>query len=123
VLALHRRVGELLSEDRVDPQDVVILVAGKPKARYFQLLRGLTLPKGVQWAFEDHLAERSVLVETVARFKGLERAVVILWGVDDLDLHRDRETLYVGISRAKGRLLVVGSDAACRGVAEFRMHV
>jgi superfamily I DNA and RNA helicase len=52
-------------------------------------------------------------VDTVARFKGLERAVVILWAFDSCDVSVDRETLYVGMSRAKSVLYICGSREAC----------
>lgn len=49
-------------------------------------------------------------VETVARFKGLEGEVLILWGLDALPSEERRETLYVGISRAKSILALCGSQ-------------
>ena len=52
-------------------------------------------------------------METVGRFKGLEAAVVILWGLDHVDWERSKELLYVGMSRAKSLLVVVGSAATC----------
>jgi hypothetical protein len=58
----------------------------------------------------------------VARFKGLERAVLFLWGLDEIDPYRDRELLYVGMSRAKGRLTLVGAESACLGLVNFRMQ-
>jgi hypothetical protein len=119
---IHRRIGQLITEQRVSPDDIGILVAGSPKSRYYQLLRGLTLPKGVAWAIEDHEAERSLLVDTVARFKGLERAVLFLWGLDEVDAYRDREILYVGMSRAKGRLTLVGSESVCLALSNFRLQ-
>jgi superfamily I DNA and RNA helicase len=55
-------------------------------------------------------------LETVRRFKGLEADVVFLWGVDALPTSDRREILYVGISRAKSRLTLVGTGEACRGL-------
>jgi superfamily I DNA and RNA helicase len=54
-----------------------------------------------------------VTVDTMARFKGLEREVIILWGFDSTDPSRDRETLYVGMSRAKAALYLCGTREAC----------
>jgi hypothetical protein len=119
---MHQRIGQLIGAERVSPKDIAILVAGSPKSRYYQTLRGLTLPKGVRWAVEDHEAEDALLVETVARFKGLERMFLFLWGLDDLDAYRDREVLYVGMSRAKSRLALVGSESACRAVSQFKLQ-
>jgi hypothetical protein len=118
---IHQHIGQLLRAERVSPEDIAVLVASSPKSRYYQLLRGRTLIKGVDWAIEDHAAERALLVDTVARFKGLERTVLFLWGLDELDVYRDREILYVGMSRAKGRLILVGSESACSAVSRFQM--
>ena len=49
----------------------------------------------------------AVLIETIQRFKGLERSVVILIDLDKaLD---DKELLYVGLSRARLLLFLVGA--------------
>ena len=50
-------------------------------------------------------------METVRRFKGLEAPIVFLWGADRLQLPDDRELLYVGLSRAKSRLYIVGTSS------------
>lgn len=42
--------------------------------------------------------------------------MVILWGLDGVDWERSEELLYVGMSRAKSLLVVVGSGATCAGV-------
>ena len=52
-------------------------------------------------------------MDTVRRFKGLEASVVILWGLDGVDWERSEELLYVGMSRAKSLLVVVGTSANC----------
>jgi hypothetical protein len=62
-----------------------------------------------------------VLVDTVARFKGLESAAVVLWLGDEVVEEEQWESLYVGTTRAKSLLYIVGSaavvDAAVRGNA------
>jgi len=47
-----------------------------------------------------------LVVETVARFKGLEASVVIL--ISDRHLAKNQELSYVGVSRARSRLFVFG---------------
>ena len=39
--------------------------------------------------------------------------MVILWGLDTIDFVRTEELLYVGMSRAKSLLIVVGTAATC----------
>jgi superfamily I DNA and RNA helicase len=53
-----------------------------------------------------------VVIDTVSRFKGLEAAVVILCGFESIDVRADCELLYVGLSRAKSRVYLVGSAPA-----------
>jgi superfamily I DNA and RNA helicase len=57
-----------------------------------------------------------VLIDTVQRFKGLEAPIVILWGLDAINLTRSQELLYVGMSRAKSLLVVVGTPATCAAI-------
>lgn len=53
--------------------------------------------------------QRGVVVETIARFKGLESDVVIVALTKDTDLAALRAAAYVGFSRAKALLVVVAS--------------
>jgi len=46
-------------------------------------------------------------------FKGLESPIVILWGLDTIDLSHRQELLYVGMSRAKSLRVIVGRAATC----------
>ena len=58
-------------------------------------------------------ANNTVLIDTIQRFKGLESPIVILWGLDTIDLTRSEELLYVGMSRAKSLLVAVGTATTC----------
>ncbi|MDR2365178.1 MAG: ATP-binding domain-containing protein [Zoogloeaceae bacterium] len=76
--------------------------------------------KSASWREEGIRSNNSVLIGTVQRFKGLESPIVILWGLDVIDLARSEELRYVGMSRAKPLLIVVGTAATCaafKGVA------
>ena len=53
----------------------------------------------------------TVLIDTIQRFKGLESPILILWGLDTIDLSQRQELLYVGMSRAKSLLVIVGRAA------------
>ena len=52
-------------------------------------------------------------METVARFKGLENSLVIIWGMDDLQTQKSNEVLYLGLSRATSVLKICGSKNSC----------
>ena len=81
------------------------------------ILRGdqrQTRSQGFRWSVEAHRVPDSVLVDTVSRFKGLESAIVFLWGLQELQPDIDRESLYVGLSRAKSRLYLMGTEQICR---------
>ena len=60
--------------------------------------------------------ERVIQTSTVFKFKGMEGHVIVLTDLDKLDSPRDRRRAYVGMSRAKYALYVLGSTAAVTGV-------
>lgn len=111
---LHDLVSTLIKNEEVDPSDITILVASSNLDKYSSLLKSLTLHKGMKYSIKKHRVQQTILVDTVARFKGLESAIIILWGLDEFDPIEDYETLYVAYSRAKSRLYLIGSDDACR---------
>ena len=111
--AIESRCRQLLLKEGVAPSDIVVLLANKPKVELYELLNRSHLPSGVEWAFETPGRSKAILVDTVKRFKGLEAAIVVLWLGDDIVDEEQRETLYVGTSRAKSMLCIVGSMIAC----------
>jgi len=58
----------------------------------------------------------AVLLETIQRFKGLERPVVVLIDMDKA--LQDKELLYVGLSRARLVLFLVGSPTILEGLEQ-----
>lgn len=117
---LHSLVSSLISTERMEPKDVVILVAGHAKEAYYEALRPRILPKGIKYSLEAHRIPNTVLVDTVGRFKGLESNILILWGLDEFDPNQDKEALYVAFSRAKSRLHLFGTQVACQRALETR---
>ena len=97
----------LIDNQAVRQSQIEILVAGHPKASYYDALR-----RGsgkLQMEFESHVRDpRAINVDTVGRFKGLEADIVFLWGPEVLARNERTEALYVGLSRAKARLYLVG---------------
>lgn len=112
--AIHQCINDLITKERVSPSDIAILVADHPKDLYFGLVKSLPLVAGAKWSIGSRDSNRSIWIDTVHRFKGLESSIVFLWAIDEVSADRNRETLYVGLSRAKSRLYLVGTDAACQ---------
>ncbi|MDE0420421.1 MAG: ATP-binding domain-containing protein [Gammaproteobacteria bacterium] len=111
------RIVELVAREGVSPGDVAVLVADAPrKVDLYGLLHRVPLPRPARWLEEGARTDQTVLMDTVGRFKGLEASVVILWGLDGVDWKRSEELLYVGMSRAKSLLVVVGSATTCAAV-------
>ena len=111
------RVVDLIARQGVVGGDIVVLVAdAQHKSDYYALLKRQPLPRPSAWLEEGARAKHTVLLETVQRFKGLESPVVILWGLDAINLQRSEELLYVAMSRAKSLLVVVGTPAACAAI-------
>lgn len=90
-----------LNEERLRPDQLVIL---SPSRSTVDELRGRTLA-GYGLVSPD---EDGVVVETVHRFKGLEADVVILL-LPEVESDQDRALAYVGMSRARVHLVVVGT--------------
>lgn len=93
----------------VRPEDIAVLLAKRPKVRLHALLQVHRLPAGTAWSIETAGQRNSVLVDTVNRFKGLESPAVILWLGDETVAGEEWEVVYVGTTRAKSLLYVVGS--------------
>ncbi|MNV57309.1 hypothetical protein D3C71_1496360 [compost metagenome] len=83
------------------------------KREYIQALMKQPLPKGHHYSDIEQRNDSSVLVTTVNKFKGLESDIVLLWGMDSIDMQEHREHLYVGLSRAKSILVIFGNKQTC----------
>jgi len=119
---LHAEITNLIVNEHVQPNDIAVLIAGAGKQAYYDELSRRPLPHGARWSLETHRVPNSLLVDTVARFKGLESPILFIWGLERLDPDMDREALYVGLSRAKSRLSLVGTEQACHGVIAFHLN-
>lgn len=108
-------VHHLVVKERVRPDEIAVLVAGAQKEQHYtELLQHSLAP--FDWAKQMHRQRGKVLLESVERYKGLEASIIFLWGLETIPADKYRELLYVGISRAKHRLYLVGADAACRAI-------
>lgn len=113
---INARIVSLVARQGVTPGDITVLIADAfRKAEYYSALRRLPLPRPATWLEEGMRSANTVLVDTIQRFKGLESPIVILWGLDTVDLSKSQELIYVGVSRAKSLLVVVGRAETCAG--------
>jgi hypothetical protein len=100
---LHR----LVREEGVPPGDVAVLYGSSVEG---PLKRGDRI--GSFWTTTNQYDEPGkILLDSIRRFKGLERRVVILAGIDSLAPDDESSLLYVGLSRARTYLAVVASQA------------
>ena len=111
--AVSRVLHRLVREDGVAPADIAVLMGS---TRAGALRRGKRI--GAFETTEDQAAEPSkVLLESIRRFKGLERPVVVLTAIDDLPSDVETGLLYVGLSRARVHLVIVATEATMERVA------
>ncbi|MDM9621096.1 NERD domain-containing protein [Rhizobium sp. S96] len=107
-------VTKLVVEEGVAPHEIAILLCEtSDRSARERALQRMPMPAVVKLGRVEDFGPGCITVDSVARFKGLERAVVILWAFEDCDVDRDRETLYVGMSRPKSVLFVCGTREAC----------
>lgn len=105
VREVSRYLQRLVKEEKVYPEDVAVLTG---RSRDKSVLG----KEDVIGAFSTCCGEKpekgKVVFDSIRRFKGLERPVVVLVELEDvLD---SPETLYVGITRANAHLVVVGDQ-------------
>ncbi|MNK91581.1 Nuclease-related domain protein [compost metagenome] len=113
-IKIHSRIQKLLLEEQVESNKIVILIVdAMNKREYIQALMKQPLPKGHHYSDIEQRNDSSVLVTTVNKFKGLESDIVLLWGMDSIDMQEHREHLYVGLSRAKSILVIFGNKQTC----------
>ena len=105
VAAAYRELRRLIFTEEVDPGDIAVLVNG-PSGRlaFLERCAGTSIPV----SDAEDVTREEVIVDTVRRFKGLERPAVIAVVTGD-EMPRP-ELAYVAFSRAKAFLSVVSSS-------------
>ena len=111
---IARHITRLLHDENVSPESIGVLVSGHSKESFYDLLRRESLPQPIKWSREEHFLNGTILMDTVKRFKGLERDVVFLW-LDSMSVS-EVALMYVGISRAKSVLYVIGDSEALKSL-------
>ena len=101
----HNRLQKIIFNEEVDPGEVAILCDDSSvMEKFLDSARGTTL----SFTSAEAMALEDVVVDTVARFKGLERPVVIYIVGDNKEPRR--ELAYVAFSRARAYLCVICTD-------------
>jgi len=93
----------LFRHEEVIPSMVALLV---PDAEMRQRLHAMFNRMKIPVTDASRKLPGAVVVDTVARFKGLESPVIIV--VADRMLAKNQELSYVGVSRARSRLMIFG---------------
>jgi hypothetical protein len=107
---IYEQITRLITSEKILPTSITVLIADRIRRNAYQgHLDAYNLPSGVYWGAVEDMDPNNVKVETVARFKGLESDILILWGLDELPESEKKETLYVGLSRAKSLLIICAS--------------
>ena len=96
-----KAVDELL-DGGVAASEVVVLTQER------EMADSLRAFKGASFRFVE-AGKPGVVAETIHRFKGLEANAAIVW-LDDIEDAQDRVLAYVGMSRARAALTVIGSE-------------
>lgn len=96
-------IKNLTAEEWVRPEDIAVLVSTRAAGIH---IATAFAEVGRVCCSADERTPGALTVDTVRRFKGLEATVVIL--VADRQIALSTESSYVGVSRARARLFVLG---------------
>jgi hypothetical protein len=102
--ALKNLVTRLVETEQVEPEEIAVLAT--TKARLTDLCPSSRLGRVAVCDATEQPRGR-VCMDTVRRFKGLERSVIIL--VDPTEMAASDELQYVGLSRPTGHLILLGT--------------
>ena len=115
---IHSMILEFLGKEGISGSQIVVLIESRKYNSLQALLARKPLPKPFAWSNSYVHGEKNlVTIETIYRFKGLESDIILLWGLDSLDKDSDREIFYVGTSRAKSLLYIIGTEASCNYIS------
>jgi len=106
MLVMQQVLDNIFIKLGVSSKDVIILT---PRAREHSSWKdNLMIGKYVLSWDIDNLKEKSIRVSTIHSFKGLESPVVILTELHAVHEQRSLQLTYIGISRARNHLVIIG---------------
>jgi hypothetical protein len=107
--ALETALEAVLAEPDVRTDDVAVLSFGSKQTRR---LRGRdTLGRHALRLADEQPTPGALLSDTVLRAKGLERPIVVLTDLDLVHPAAQARALYIGLTRASWRCVVIGTRA------------
>jgi hypothetical protein len=102
---LEKCIYDLVDEEKIFPGDIAVLASSVSEIKSI-------VPSGKIGEFltvdAENESEDCICVDSVRRFKGLERSVVIM--LVSPELYSADELMYVGITRARTMLVFIGSE-------------
>jgi hypothetical protein len=108
--ALRERLGEVVGRlcvtEKVPPEHIAILSGSD---RSVSMIGGLSKVGRFDAVAADISRPGAVIIDTVRRFKGLERTVVIL--VELAGIVNSQELLYVAMTRARLKLIIISTPS------------
>ena len=104
--AAYLELRRLIHREEVATSDIAVLF---PSVDWLEQFRIAAARSGFDFASCDDLATEAVVIDTVRRFKGLERpAVILVIAASDMV---GAEMAYVGMSRPKAFLAVAATSS------------
>lgn len=113
---VHSLIERLLLQEGLKPKDIALLVASSSASDYFPMMIDRPLPNGARYAQQEHGSDNTIFMDWFGRFKGMEANILVYWACRSATPEAMREEMYVGLSRCKSRLFIVGSDEVCRRI-------
>ena len=118
---LETTLNRLIQEEKIKPEMIAILTGQKLKESPLFKLGNIG-----KYSFSSTQKDESgkVIFESIRRFKGLERSVIILVEIDEITKpgKLQLDMLYVGITRAQNHLIVIGEEKTTLKMFKSRMR-
>jgi hypothetical protein len=117
---IYHLIQRLINDEKLEPGMIAVLTPSRSFREYAKLLTDRPLPEGAEWQ-EKIINPTGVLIDTMARFKGLESMYIICWLNDSINpTHKeDARLLYTTCSRATSRLSICASPSTCELVRSY----
>ena len=114
---LFSDISRLISEEQVNPGSIAVLVSSQ-KVLNQAAENGKLV--GIPYQSCSEPADDTVILDTMRRFKGLESPVVYL--IITPDIVTEIEVMYVALSRAKSRLVLIGDQISLDRIRDYTKH-